>query len=138
MSKFSASSGMIYPDFSETEKVVSSVPMGPKHTGMQFRSFQVDPTHGKISPSIRLPSEARALPDKEFSDQKFTICRLASGLRAFPLGELTALPRPPGALNLLRRSILGAYGALHHVFGVRRESVPADRAIRFFFFPLEH
>jgi len=40
--------------------------------------------------------------------------------------ELTVLPRP------LAASILGAYGASPHAFGVRRQSVPV------LFFPFEH
>ena len=53
-----------------------------------------------------------ALPDKAFSDQNCTKCRLATRLHPNPLWELTALSAPstPGCIQTprLRRSILGA------------------------------
>ena len=54
---------------------------------------------GDLTPLPRPLAALRALPDKAFSVQKCTKCRLAAGLRPNPLWELTALPRPLAALR---------------------------------------
>ena len=80
---------------------------------------------------VKLPQAyvlaTEGLPDKAFSDQKCTKCRLAAGLHPDPLGSLQRSLRPPGCIetpHAFPRS--SALRLTPLAFG--------DRVIRFFLF----